>query len=90
VLNRILTEIENGVADGTYYTVKPRAETRAAWLAVHKIAPHKSEQQCRNIIRAWAESGLLYETEYRNQVTRKMATGLRVDNSKRPGSAVRV
>ena len=87
LLNRILTEIDGGMEDGTFYTAAPKATTRAAWQVVCKFAPQKTEPQAREIIRTWIKNGLLIEFEYYNPVTRKSATGLRVDNTKRPGTA---
>ena len=86
LLNRILTEIDTGMADGTFYSAAPNASTRAAWKVVRKFAPQKSEDQAREIIRAWIDSEVLVEREYQNPVTRKPATGLHVDDAKRPGT----
>ena len=86
LLNRALTEIEGGMPDGTFYTAAPNATTRAAWCVICKFAPQKTEPQAREIIRTWIRNGLLIEFEYDNPVSRKSATGLRVDNTKRPGT----
>ena len=84
LINRILTVIESGLSDGTYYTTAPKATTRAAWQVVRSQAPHKSEGQAREVIQTWVRNGLLVEFDYDNQVTRKPAKGLRVDSTKRP------
>lgn len=42
------------------------------------------EKQAAEIVRAWLDSGLLYREEFRDDRTRKMVTGVRVDDSKRP------
>ena len=41
LLNRILTEIDTGMPDGTFYSAAPNASTRAAWKVVRKFAPQK-------------------------------------------------
>ena len=87
LLNGILTEIGGGMEDGTFYTVAPKASTRAAWCVICKFAPQKTEPQAREMVRTWIRNGVLIEFEYENKVTRKPATGLRVDNTKRPGTA---
>jgi hypothetical protein len=51
LLNRILTAIDAGMGDGTFYTAAPKATTRAAWRVVRSIAPEKTEGQAREIIR---------------------------------------
>jgi hypothetical protein len=86
LLNRILTEIDGGILDGTFYTAAPNASTRAAWQVIRKCAPQKTEPEAREIIRTWIKNGLLIEFEYHNPASRKPATGLRVDNTKRPGT----
>jgi hypothetical protein len=86
LLNSILTEIDKGVPDGTFYTAAPNASARAAWQVVCRLAPQKTEVQAREIIRTWIRNGLLIKFEYKNSASRKSATGLRVDNIKRPGT----
>lgn len=86
LLNRILTKIHNGMEDGTFYTAAPNASTRAAWRVICEFAPGKDEPQAREIIRTWIRNGLLIEFEYDNPASRKSAIGLRVDNTKRPGT----
>ncbi|MBR0907609.1 AAA family ATPase [Bradyrhizobium liaoningense] len=85
-LNSMLTEIDRGLPDGTFYTAGPNASTRAAWQVVIRHAPAKSEQEARKIIQTWLRSGLLVEFEYSNPETRKTVRGLRVDDAKRPGT----
>ena len=86
LLNRVLTDIDGGMPDGTFYTAAPNATTRAAWQVVCRLAPQKTEDQAREIIRTWIKNRLLIEFDYDNPVSRKSATGLRVDNTKRPGT----
>jgi hypothetical protein len=85
MLNRVLTEIDAGLADGNRYSHAPKADDRAAWKVVAKHAPGKTEGQAREIIKAWVKNGVLISEEYENPSTRKTVKGLRVDNSRRPG-----
>jgi AAA domain len=86
LLNRILTEIDHGMLDGTFYSAASNARTRAAWKVVCRLAPQKTEKQAREMIQTWIKTGVLDEREYQNPVTRKFATGLYVDDAKRPGT----
>jgi len=83
-LHAALTEIDAGLSDGRRYSDAPRAKDTAAWLILRKHCPHKSEQQCRDIIKTWAKNGLLYTIEYMNPANRHPQRGLRVDDTKRP------
>jgi hypothetical protein len=85
LLNRILSAIDAGMNDGTFFTAAPKATTRAAWQVVCKFAAEKSEGQAREVIGTWIKTGLLTEFDYENKVTRKPAKGLKVDSTKRPG-----
>ena len=57
LVNRILTEIDAGMPDGTFYSAGPKASIRAAWSVICKFAPHKSEAQAREMIRVWIKNG---------------------------------
>lgn len=89
-INSMLTETNGGIMDehgnpsGRRYSSSPRSKDRAAWRVIQKHFPDKSEAQCRKIINAWLESGLLISKEYFDPVDHKMRTGLWVDDSKRP------
>ena len=85
LINRILTAIDAGMEDGTFFSHASKASTRAAWHMVRKFAPEKSEGQAREVIGTWIRTGLLTEFDYENKVTRKPAKGLKVDSTKRPG-----
>jgi hypothetical protein len=50
------------------------------------MAPHKTEGQAKQIIRAWVKSGLLVREEYHSEAERKDLIGLQVDDAKRPGT----
>jgi hypothetical protein len=53
---------------------------------VKKHCSHKSEKQCREIIKTWVDNEVLYSEPYKNPVTREDAQGLRVNDAKRPSS----
>jgi AAA domain len=89
-LNAILTEIDRGLTDesgrpnGRRYSDSPKATDRAVWRVVQKHYPDKSEGQCRTIIKAWLETGLLYSDDYDDPIEYRNRKGVYVDNSKRP------
>ncbi|WP_315797654.1 AAA family ATPase [Bradyrhizobium sp. SZCCHNRI3043] len=83
-LNEILSEIDTGLPDGNRFTDAPNVRDRAAWRVVEKHCPTKSEGTCREIIKTWLRSGLLFRRDYTNPVTHKRVKGLVVDNEKRP------
>jgi hypothetical protein len=91
-LDEILDDIEvgpcdeNGVPSGERYSNAPAAHDRAGWQAVQRHAPDKTDKQCRDIIRSWLKSGLLYSEKYQSSRRRTSVSGLFVDNSKRPGA----
>jgi hypothetical protein len=84
MLNQILTAIDTGLPNGVRYSDAPNAKTAAAWKVVTEHAPAKTDAQAREIIKTWVKTGLLIRHDYDNPATRKPATGLRVDPTKRP------
>lgn len=87
-LNSILDKIDAGLPDGERYTAAPSAKDRHAWRVVQSLAPHKSEKQCREIIREWVKNGVLVEEDYHSQKERKDVKGVRVVNANRPGAEI--
>jgi hypothetical protein len=93
-LNAILTDIDRGITDddgkptGRRYSNAPNAIDRAVWPVVQKQYPEKTEAQCREIIHAWLNEKLLYPEDYDDPVEYRKRKGLKVENSKRPGSTV--
>jgi hypothetical protein len=86
-INAILSAIERGLDNGQRYSNAPKAApNRQAWKVVQQHLPNKSEGQCREIIHAWLRSKLIYPEDYDDPVERKKRKGLRVDDSKRPGT----
>jgi len=89
-LNAVLNDIDRGLTDengkptGQRYSNAPNADERAVWPVVRKHYPKKAEGQCREIIHAWLDIGLLYPKEYNDPVQRKQRKGLHVDRTKRP------
>jgi hypothetical protein len=84
MLNTMLDDIEAGLPDGRRYSAAPPAKATAAWPVVKKHCSHKSEKQCREIIKTWVDNEVLYSEPYKNPVTREDAQGLRVNDAKRP------
>jgi hypothetical protein len=84
LLNRILDDIDAGMANGQRYSAAGPATARAAWRVVQKHAPDKSEKACRAVINAWLKSGTLFSESYDDPVESKERTGLRVNATLRP------
>jgi hypothetical protein len=84
MINLILNDIEAGAPGGNRYSDAPNVSDRAAWKVVEKHCPGKSEAACRQIIKLWMKSGLLFSRSYENKRTRKPVMGLCVDDAKRP------
>jgi hypothetical protein len=83
-LNAVLDEIEVGLPNGQRYSDAGPAKTRAAWPVVQRHCPSRTEPQCRQIVNAWVESGVLFNDEYDDPIDRKPRKGLRVCHGKRP------
>ena len=84
-LNAILTEIEEGLPNGSLFSNLPKVGERAAHLIVRKHLPDKTEGQAREIIRTWIKNRVLNYVDYEDPVARKDRKGLRLDPTKRPG-----
>jgi len=61
------------------------AKDRAAWQVVVEHAASKTEAQAREVIKTWLRTGILLAEEYRDNTSRKMRKGLKVNDAKRPG-----
>jgi hypothetical protein len=87
MVNLILNDIEKGPDSNHRYSNAPAADDdKQAWRVVKEHCSDKSEAQCRRVIAAWIETGLLYTKKYRDPERRRMVGGLCVNNDKRPGS----
>jgi hypothetical protein len=79
-VNVVLNDIDRG-----FYTADQGHGDRAAWKVVQKHAPNKSDSQCRKVIAAWLDSGLLFKNEVRDKQTNwRPVNQLKVDDTKRP------
>ena len=85
-INQILTIIDGGIAGGNFYTPHHEDSDRSAWRVVQRIVAGKSDTQARQIINSWVKSGVLVRFDYTHPATRKLVKGLKVENSKRPGT----
>jgi hypothetical protein len=83
-LNAVLDDIEAGLPNGQRYSNAPKAGDRAAWLAVQRHCPDRTEGQAREIIKTWVKNEVLFTEDYDDQVERKSRKGLRVNHGKRP------
>ncbi len=83
LLNKILTVIGDGLPDGNRYSDSPKTD-RAAWSVIQEHAPHKTESQCREIIKTWVRNGVLEKHDYDSPTTFKKVKGLKVNDAKRP------
>ncbi len=84
VTNRILTEIDDGLPDGTLFSAATNVkEEKAAWRVVAKHALGKTEAQCREIIKAWLKAKALKEVIYHDKEARRDRKGLKVDDAKK-------
>jgi hypothetical protein len=89
-LNTILSAIAIGLTDadgkptGQRFSNAPNAGDRAVLPLVQKHYPDKTEGQCRTIINAWLDTGLLYPNDYDDPVQRHRRKGLYVNDEKRP------
>lgn len=86
LLNRILDDLDAGMPDGERYSDAGAAKDRAAWRVVAAHADAKTEGQCRDVIKAWKKTGLLFAADYDSKAERKTLKGLFVDATKRPGT----
>jgi hypothetical protein len=83
--NTILNDFARGLDNGQRYSNAPAAANeRQAWLVIRNHCANKPETQCRQIINAWLNSGLLYPKDYLDPVQRKQRSGLFVNDAKRP------
>jgi AAA domain len=76
IVERVITEIGYGMPHGQRFSNHNSATKRAAWPIVQKHCSNKTEEQCRQMISAWIQQGLLYEEEYRDPLYDRYQNGL--------------
>ena len=95
MINQILDRIAAGFVEEQgkglrRYSNAPAAADRAVWPVIKEFASDKTEKECRRIINAWLDSGLLYAGKFNDPArNNRSASGLFVDDTKRPGGATR-
>jgi DNA polymerase I-like protein with 3'-5' exonuclease and polymerase domains len=82
--NAILDDIARGTQDGRRYSNHGNVKDRQAWQVVQIHCPTKQKTQCREMIKQWLQSKLLFVDEYDDPVESKSQKGLFVNDSKRP------
>jgi len=87
-LNAVLSEIDAGLPNGQRYSAESAAKSRHAWHVVERHHPGKPENECRDIIQTWLQTGVLSKEEYADPCRREKCFGLRVDDAKRPGKSL--
>jgi DNA polymerase bacteriophage-type len=76
MIERIIGEIDKGLANGRRYSNSNAAKERGAYLAVQKHCPGKTVTQGRTIVTALIKQGKLYEDEYEDPIQRRKQSGL--------------
>jgi hypothetical protein len=84
-LNQILDKIEAGLPNNERYSAGGAAKGRAAWRVIADMVD-KTEEQAKEMIRAWLKTGVLEQREYHSDNERKDFQGLWVSATKRPGT----
>jgi hypothetical protein len=81
-IEAILADIATGMPNGQRYSDVGAAKARAAWAVVQRHCPGHNEAQCREVIKTWLKSGVIYNAGYEDPIERKPRKGLHVDRSK--------
>jgi hypothetical protein len=84
LINAILDDIAGKLANGQRYSNHGSAKDRAAWKVVQFHCPTKAPAACKEMIKHWLKTGVLFNDEYDDPVHRDKRQGLFVDDSKRP------
>ena len=66
-LNKILDKIAEGFPDGERYSDHNRAGKRGAWRAVIELAPEKTLEQAKEIIKTWLKNEVLVAEDYHSK-----------------------
>jgi hypothetical protein len=91
LLNRILDDIDAGMADGRRYSNHHKAADNGAWTVVQRHIEGRTKEEGREMVKVWLENGVLVEKSYEDPKSGKDRTGLYLspDPSKRPGAGGR-
>jgi hypothetical protein len=83
MISMILADIDKGMPNGQRYSDANAASARVVWPVVQRHCPGHNEAQCREVIKTWRKSGVLYSDEYDDPIERKPRKGLYVNYSKK-------
>jgi hypothetical protein len=83
VIDAALADIDSGMPNGQRYSDANAATARAVWQVIKRHSSDRSEAQCRDIIKTWLKSGVLYNDEYDDPIERKLRKGLFVNAAAR-------
>jgi hypothetical protein len=87
VLRSVLDVIDKGPSPGVLYSPSRRGKANDRWVGNVLIADlNLSDEQAKQMIKAWLDSGLLISALYHDHGQRKEVPGVRVDFSKTPSS----
>jgi hypothetical protein len=75
-LNKALDELREGMGEGRRYSAAPSAKDRAAWRVLQDVCPHKTEQQCRAVIKTWVKNKVVTIGPYYDERERKQNEGI--------------
>jgi hypothetical protein len=85
VLTDVLKAIDQGPSPGTFYAPTRRGAANARWVGNVIVAKlETSEEQAKQMIKAWLDTGLLISGNYHDASQRKELPCVRVDFAKRP------
>ena len=83
IISAVLDTLDGGMSDGQRYSSDGHAKARAAWQVVKRHCPDRNEAQCREIIKTWLKSVVLYNDDYDDPIDRKPRKGLFVNAAAR-------
>jgi hypothetical protein len=84
LINAILDDIAKGLSTGQLYSNHGAAKDRAAWKVVQRHCPTKAPAACKEMIKEWLRTGLLFIDTYDDPLHGGKRPGLYVEDSKRP------
>jgi hypothetical protein len=85
-VNKALDAIEAGTPAGGRWAPSRRGRANGRWVGLVVMEMlGVDETQAVRIVGTWLRSGVLVETEERDSESRKVVSGVRVVDAKRPG-----